>query len=140
MEILDHGASHLSIVVYHKPNKNLNKLNDRLAERRTAFNKGELEQDLSSLKMAPQPFTWEALVSVTKIVVARGLMAELPRPDQGWSEAASYGCVRLCQAGDAYGFDGCFGCWKGGPRHDSRGEADGRLRFLMSSLRERRPV
>lgn len=54
-------ANHLAIVVYHKPNKELNKLNDRLAERRDAFRRGELEQDLSSLKMAPQPFTWEKL-------------------------------------------------------------------------------
>jgi len=53
--------------VYHKPNKELDKLNKRLEERRAAFNRGELEQDLSSLKMAPQPFTWEALVSDSEI-------------------------------------------------------------------------
>lgn len=71
-------ASHLSIVVYHKPNKELDKLNGRLEERRAAFNRGELEQDLSSLKMAPQPFTWEALVSCASMIRTRGLMAELP--------------------------------------------------------------
>ena len=61
IETLGQGANHLSIVVYKKPNKKLNELNDRLAERRDAFRRGELEQDLSSLKMAPQPFTWEDL-------------------------------------------------------------------------------
>ena len=61
IEYLNHGGSALSVVVYHKPNKVLNKRNERLAERREAFNKGELEQDLSSLTMAPQPFTWENL-------------------------------------------------------------------------------
>ncbi|ORY35845.1 ABC-2 type transporter-domain-containing protein [Naematelia encephala] len=61
VERLQLGAGHLAIVVFKKEDKELKKLNARLAERRDAFRRGELEQDLSGLKMAPQPFTWEAL-------------------------------------------------------------------------------
>ena len=47
-----------SIVVYKKEDKTTKKMNERLAERKDAYRRGELEQDLSDLKMAPQPFTW----------------------------------------------------------------------------------
>lgn len=61
METLQMGASHLSIVVFKKEDKELKKLNARLAERREAFRAGKLEQDLKGLEMAPLPFTWEGL-------------------------------------------------------------------------------
>jgi hypothetical protein len=51
--------------VFKKENKKLKKLNERLAERRDAFRAGKLDQDLSGLKMKPQPFTWENLVSIS---------------------------------------------------------------------------
>lgn len=59
IETLSNGANQISIVVFKKEDKKLKKDNERLAERRDAFRRGELDQDLSQLKMAPQPFTWE---------------------------------------------------------------------------------
>lgn len=61
LETLKLGAAHLSIVVFKKEDKELKKLNERLAERREAFRAGKLEQDLSDLSMKPEPFTWENL-------------------------------------------------------------------------------
>lgn len=57
-------AKHFSINVYKKEDKDLKAKNERLAERREAFRAGELEQDLSELKMRPEPFTWEGLVGM----------------------------------------------------------------------------
>lgn len=50
--------------MYKKEDKDLKAKNERLAERLEAFRAGELEQDLSELKMRPEPFTWEGLVSI----------------------------------------------------------------------------
>ena len=50
--------AHLAIVVYKKENKETKKQNERLAERRDGFRRGELDPDLSALSMTPQPFTW----------------------------------------------------------------------------------
>lgn len=61
IEFLKLGAKHASILVYQKEDKELKKLNDRLAERKDAFRRGELEQDLSALKQKDVPFTWEGL-------------------------------------------------------------------------------
>lgn len=61
IEVLEQGAKHFSINVYKKEDKDLKAKNERLAERREAFRAGELEQDLSELKMRPEPFTWEGL-------------------------------------------------------------------------------
>ncbi|OCF78442.1 ATP-binding cassette transporter [Kwoniella mangroviensis CBS 8886] len=61
IEYLQQGAKHFSINVYKKEDKDLKEKNGRLAERKEAFNAGKLEQDLSGLKMRPEPFTWEAL-------------------------------------------------------------------------------
>ena len=55
---LDTQAGHLAVVVFKKEDKELKKANARLAERRDAFRKGELDQDMSALSMKPQPFTW----------------------------------------------------------------------------------
>lgn len=63
IEVLSNGMNHLSIVVFKKEDKETKELNARLAERRDAFRKGELDQDLSKLKMDPQPFTWQNVVS-----------------------------------------------------------------------------
>lgn len=51
-------AGHLAIVVFNKEDKELKKANERLAGRREAYRRGELEQDLSALSMLPKPFTW----------------------------------------------------------------------------------
>ena len=59
IEILSHGMNHLAITVFKKEDKESKKLNGRLSDRKEAFRKGELDQDLSKLKMDPQPFTWE---------------------------------------------------------------------------------
>jgi hypothetical protein len=59
IELLQQGQKHFSIVVFNKEHK---KLNERLSERKEAFRAGKLDQDLSGLKMKPQPFTWEHLV------------------------------------------------------------------------------
>jgi ATP-binding cassette subfamily G (WHITE) protein 2 (SNQ2) len=61
IEFLKLGAKHASILVFQKEDKELKKLNDRLAERKDAFRRGELEQDLSALKQKDVPFTWEGL-------------------------------------------------------------------------------
>lgn len=61
IEYLSHGANSLSVVVYKKEDKELKALNERLAERKEGYRAGKLEQDLSGLKMAPKPFTWEGL-------------------------------------------------------------------------------
>ncbi|OCF43306.1 ATP-binding cassette transporter [Kwoniella heveanensis CBS 569] len=61
IEYLQQGAKHFAINVFKKENKDLKAKNDRLAERREAFRAGKLEQDLSGLKMRPEPFTWEGL-------------------------------------------------------------------------------
>ena len=60
----------MSILVYQKENKELKKLNERLAERKDAFRRGELDQDLSALKQKEVPFTWEGLVSDPENVLA----------------------------------------------------------------------
>jgi hypothetical protein len=62
IELLQQGQKHFSIVVFKKENKEHKKLNERLSERKEAFRAGKLDQDLSGLKMKPQPFTWEHLV------------------------------------------------------------------------------
>ena len=61
IEFLKLGAKHASILVFQKEDKELKKLNDRLSERKDAFRRGELEQDLSALKQKDVPFTWEGL-------------------------------------------------------------------------------
>ncbi|WOO79751.1 ABC transporter G family member 14 [Vanrija pseudolonga] len=61
METLQMGASHLSIVVFKKEDKELKERNERLAARRDEFRAGKLDPDLSALSMAPSPFTWEKL-------------------------------------------------------------------------------
>lgn len=61
IELLQQGQQHFSIVVFKKEDKELKKLNARLSERKEAFRAGKLDQDLSGLKMKPQPFTWEHL-------------------------------------------------------------------------------
>jgi ATP-binding cassette subfamily G (WHITE) protein 2 (SNQ2) len=61
IELLQQGQKHFSIVVFKKENKEHKKLNERLSERKEAFRAGKLDQDLSGLKMKPQPFTWEHL-------------------------------------------------------------------------------
>lgn len=61
METLKMGASHMAVVVFKKENKELKKLNERLAERKEAFRAGKLEQDLGNLAMKPVPFTWAGL-------------------------------------------------------------------------------
>nr|ODN90094.1 ATP-binding cassette transporter [Cryptococcus depauperatus CBS 7841] len=61
IEWLEQGAKHFSINVYKKENKDLKEKNERLAGRREAFRAGKLDQDLSELKMRPEPFTWEGL-------------------------------------------------------------------------------
>ena len=61
IEFLKLGAKHASILVFQKEDKELKKLNDRLTERKDAFRRGELEQDLSALKQKDVPFTWEGL-------------------------------------------------------------------------------
>jgi ATP-binding cassette subfamily G (WHITE) protein 2 (SNQ2) len=62
IEVLSHGANHLSILVYKKEDKELKKLNGRLAERRDEYRAGKLEQDLSGLQMKPLPFTWVSAI------------------------------------------------------------------------------
>ncbi|KAK4686950.1 ATP-binding cassette, subfamily G (WHITE), member 2, PDR, partial [Tremellales sp. Uapishka_1] len=61
MEYLQQGANALSVVVFHKQNKDLKERNKRLKDRQEAFRRGELDQDLSGLKQAEQPFTWAGL-------------------------------------------------------------------------------
>ncbi|WVR08472.1 hypothetical protein IAU60_005527 [Kwoniella sp. DSM 27419] len=61
IEVLQQGAKHFAINVFKKEDKDLKKKNERLAERRDAYRAGKLDQDLSGLKMRPEPFTWEAL-------------------------------------------------------------------------------
>ncbi|EIW69828.1 hypothetical protein TREMEDRAFT_43505 [Tremella mesenterica DSM 1558] len=61
IELLQLGQKHFAIVVFKKEDKETKVLNERLAGRRDAFRRGELEQDLSGLQMAPKPFTWENL-------------------------------------------------------------------------------
>jgi ABC-type multidrug transport system fused ATPase/permease subunit len=61
IEYLRLGAKHASILVYQKEDKELKALNERLAERKDAFRRGELDQDLSALKQKDVPFTWEGL-------------------------------------------------------------------------------
>ncbi|ODN86072.1 ATP-binding cassette transporter [Cryptococcus wingfieldii CBS 7118] len=61
IEYLEQGAKHFSVNVFKKEDKDLKAKNERLADRREAFRAGELDQDLSELKMRPEPFTWEGL-------------------------------------------------------------------------------
>lgn len=61
IEKLNSAAANLAVVVFKKEDKKTKAANERLAERRDAFRRGELEQDVSALKMAPDPFTWEDL-------------------------------------------------------------------------------
>ncbi|WVQ86013.1 hypothetical protein IAT38_008181 [Cryptococcus sp. DSM 104549] len=61
VEYLEQGAKHFSINVFKKEDKDLKQKNERLASRQDAFRAGQLEQDLSELKMKEEPFTWEKL-------------------------------------------------------------------------------
>lgn len=61
VELIDVQAGHLAIVVFKKEDKELKEANKRLADRREAFRKGELDQDMSALGMKAQPCTWVRL-------------------------------------------------------------------------------
>lgn len=73
IELLAHGGNHLAIVVFKKEDKKQKEMNARLSERKEAYRRGELDQDLSELKMKPQPFTWVREMSFLAIKTLIGL-------------------------------------------------------------------
>lgn len=58
-ELADRSPQQIN--VFAKENAETKKLNAALQESKTAFRKGEIEQDLSNLVNTRKPFTWEAL-------------------------------------------------------------------------------
>lgn len=55
------GVTFPSIVIFERENDERKKLNERLASRKDAARRGELEQDITGLIRARKPFTWERL-------------------------------------------------------------------------------
>jgi len=55
------GITFLSIIIFECENEECKKLNARLASRKEAARRGELEQDIKGLVRTRKPFTWERL-------------------------------------------------------------------------------
>jgi ATP-binding cassette subfamily G (WHITE) protein 2 (SNQ2) len=55
------GVAWPSIVIFERENKERKELNERLAGRKEAARRGELEQDIKGLIRTRKPFTWERL-------------------------------------------------------------------------------
>lgn len=58
---LTQGSVWPSIVIFERENKERKVLNERLASRKEAARRGELEQDIKGLVRTRKPFTWERL-------------------------------------------------------------------------------
>lgn len=61
LETLSHGQNMPAISFFERENKERKALNEKLAENKQAYRKGEREQDLSGLIQTRKPFTWEGL-------------------------------------------------------------------------------
>ena len=55
------GIAFPSIVIFERENEERKKLNERLASRKEAARRGELDQDIKGLIRTRKPFTWERL-------------------------------------------------------------------------------
>jgi ATP-binding cassette subfamily G (WHITE) protein 2 (SNQ2) len=61
VEWLAQGTHQSAVTVFKPEDKDTKERNERLQERKQAFRRGELEQDLSGLIKTRKPFTWENL-------------------------------------------------------------------------------
>ena len=58
---INQGSATPSVVIFERENKERKVLNERLAERKGAARRGELQQDVKGLVRTEKPFTWERL-------------------------------------------------------------------------------
>jgi ATP-binding cassette subfamily G (WHITE) protein 2 (SNQ2) len=71
MEVLAMKAANVqAIVVFAKENKDTKERNERLIERKKAFQAGEIKQDLAGLIESKRALTWTGLVSVERLQFA----------------------------------------------------------------------